>query len=469
MFHLPYLPMRAILVLPFLLVASSCMLGPDPHAAEMNFPVSVRGDSAPHGASFGDKSWRKVFTDPTLRTLIERSLVNNPDLVAATYRIEQARAQSNVARSSFFPQVSGSADAARNYASPNANQAAPGADRSSESYSINGFLSWEIDLWGGITRNNQAARSRLLQAQYQRDGVQTLLIAAVANAYVDLKNLDERLAIARHTVESRKVSLDLVKSRKEGGVSSEMEVRQAESLLAQAQVIIPTTELGIATKENEIRALLGEYPGQITRGGRFDSLDKFTHISAGLSSSLIARRPDVAAADQNFRAATASIGVAQALRFPTLSLTGRGGVISSDLSELLEGRSGAYSFGPNLAGPIFDAGNRKARVEGAKAAAKTAMAEYDKAVKTAFQEAANAIISHQKTGQIIHEQTQLVGAQRAAAQLSMERFKGGVTSYLEVLDSERNLFNSELNLADARSDRMRAVVQAYRALGGGWK
>lgn len=222
-------------------------------------------------------------------------------------------------------------------------------------------------------------------------------------------------------------------------------MRQAESLLAQAQVIIPTTELGIATKENELRALLGEYPGGITRGGTFDSLDKVTHISAGLPSSLIARRPDVAAADQNFRAATAEIGVAQALRFPTLSLTGRGGVISSDLNDLLEGRSGAYSFGPNLAGPIFDAGNRKARVEGAKAAAKTSMAEYDKAVKTAFREAADSIITHQKTGQIINEQTQLVKAQRAAAQLSMERFKGGVTSYLEVLDSERNLFNSELN------------------------
>lgn len=461
--------MRAILVFPFLLLASSCMLGPNPDSPKMDLPGSIRGDAAPHGTSFGDKSWRKVFTDSTLRTLIDRSLKNNPDLVAATYRIEQARAQANVARSTFFPQVSGGADATSNYASPNAGQVAPGGDRSSESYNLTGFLSWEIDLWGGIARNNQAARARLLQAQYQRDGVQTLLIAAVANAYVDLKNLDERLAIARRTVESRKVSLELVKSRKEGGVSSEIEVRQAESLLAQAQVIIPTTERGIATKENEIRALLGEYPGGITRGGSFDSLDKVTHISAGLPSSLIARRPDVAAADQNFRAATAEIGVAQALRFPSLTLTGRGGVISSDLNDLLEGRSGAYSFGPNLAGPIFDAGRRKAQVEGAQAAAKTAMAEYDKAVKTAFLEAANSIISYQKAGQIINEQTILVKAQRAAAQLSMDRFKGGVTSYLEVLDSERNLFNSELALADARSDRMRAVVQAYRALGGGWK
>jgi len=461
--------MRAILVFPFLLLASSCMLGPNPDSPKMDLPGSVRGDSAPHGTSFGDKSWRKVFTDSTLRNLIDRSLKNNPDLVAATYRIEQARAQANVARSQFFPQISGGTDVTTNYASPNANQVPPGGNRRAESYNLSGFLSWELDLWGSIARNNQAARSRLLQTQSQRDGVQTLLIASVASSYVDLKNLDERLAIVRRTVASRRVSLDLVNSRKEGGVSSEIEVRQAESLLAQAEVLVPTTELAIATKENEIRALLGEYPGGITRSGSFDSLEKVTHISAGLPSSLIARRPDVAAADQSFQAATAEIGVAQALRFPTLSLTGRGGFISSDLSDLLEGRSGAYSFGPNLTGPIFDGGNRRARVEGAKAAANTAMAEYDKAVKTAFQEAANSIITYQKTDQIIIEQKRLVIAQSSAAKLSMERFKGGVTSYLEVLDSERNLFNSELNLADARADRMRAVVQAYRALGGGWK
>jgi len=461
--------MRVLPVFPFLLLTTSCVLGPNPDSPRMDLPGSIRGDAPPHGASFGDKSWRKVFTDSTLRTLIDRSLKNNPDLVAATYRIEQARAQANVARSQFFPQINGGADATTNYGSPNANQVPPGGNRRSESYNLSGFLSWELDLWGSIQRNNQAARARLLQAQYQRDGVQTLLIAAVASAYVDLKNLDERLAIVRRTVESRKISLDLVKSRKDGGVSSDIEVRQAESLLAQAQVLIPTTELGIATKENEIRALLGEYPGGITRGGSFDSLEKVTRISAGLPSSLIARRPDVAAADQNFQAATAQIGVAEALRFPTLSLTGRGGLMSAELHNLLEGRSGAFSFGPNLTGPLFDAGNRRARVEGAKAAAKTAMAEYDGAVKTAFREAADAIIFYQKTDQIISEQKRLVTAQSAAAQLSMERFKGGVTSYLEVLDSERNLFNSELNLADARADRMRAVVQAYRALGGGWK
>lgn len=454
---------------PCVLALSSCLLGPNPDAAQVDLPESIRGNQAPHGKSFGDQAWRKVFRDATLRSLIEHALENNPDLTAATYRLEEARAQAQVARSAFFPQISVGADAASNQGSINANQVAPGRDRHSEAYNVNGYLSWEIDLWGRITRSNQAARAQLLATQYQRDALQTMLVASVASAYVDLKNLDERLAIVRRTVESRRASLELVRARREGGVSSDMEVRQAESLLAQAEVLIPTTELAVATKENELRALLNEYPGHLTRAGRFDQLDRVMKIDAGLPSSLIARRPDVAAADQRFRAATAEIGVNQALRFPTLTLTGRSGFISGDLSNLLENQSAAYSFGPSLLGPVIDGGNRRARVVAARARAQAAMADYDKAVKQAFRETSNALIAFHKSGQIIAEQQKLVTAQNGAASLAAERFKGGVTSYLEVLDSERNLFNSQLALADARADRQRAVVLAYRALGGGWQ
>jgi multidrug efflux system outer membrane protein len=460
---------RMLGISPCLLALSSCLLGPNPDGAEIALPGSIRGDQAPHGRSFGDQSWRKVFSDPTLRSLIEHALENNPDLAAATYRIEEARAQANIARSAFFPQISAGADATSNQGSVNANQVAPGRSRHSEAYNLSGYLSWEIDLWGRITRSNQAARAQLLGVQFQRDAVQTMLVAAVATAYVDLKNLDERLAITRRTVESRRASLELVRARREGGVSSDMEVRQAESLLAQAEVLIPTTELAMATKENELRALLNEYPGKLTRAGRFDQLDRAMKIQAGLPSSLIARRPDVAAADQRFRAATAEIGVNEALRYPSLTLTGRAGAMSADLSSLLESQSSAYSFGPSLLGPVIDGGNRRARVVAARARAQAAMADYDQAVKQAFREASNSIIAYHKSGQIITEQEKLVTAQSGAASLSAERFKGGVTSYLEVLDSERNLFNSELALADARADRQRAVVQAYRALGGGWK
>ena len=461
--------MRTFIPLSLGLALTSCVLGPQPASPDVKVPTSIRGDSAPHGKSFGDKAWRQVFTDPTLRDLIQRALVYNPDLVAATYRIEQARAQAVATRADWFPRLDGGGGASASYASENAGQVARGGDRSSDSYDLTAQLSWELDLWGGIRRSNQAARARLLAAEYQRDAVQTSLVAAVASAYVELKNLDERLAISKRTADSRRVSLELVTARRDGGVSSDLEVGQAEALLGQALTAIPITEQAIAAKENEIRSLIGEYPGGITRGGSLDRLDSALRIKGGLPSDLLARRPDVAAADQAYQAAVAQIGVAEALRLPSLTLTGSGGVISSELDNLLQGKSGAYTIGPRLAGPIFDAGRGKARVDAARASAGEALADHDKAAKQAFREAADAINDHLKTGQIVTEQSRLVESQRKVAYVANERFTGGVSDYLEVLDAERSLFTSELELADARRNRLLSVVQAYRALGGGWK
>ena len=465
--HDRLIAMRLLFLLPGFLFTSSCVLGPEPGSPVVPLPLSVRGDQAPHGASFGDQAWRKVFTDSTLRALIGRALKNNPDLVAATYRIEEARAQAGAARAAWFPSVDGVADAASTYSSRNAGPVL--GSRSSESYGLSGLLSWEIDLWGGIRRSNQAARARLLESQYQRDAVQTGLVAAVATAYVDLQNLDERLAIARRTIDSRQASLELVTARRDGGVSSDLEVGQAQALLSQAQVLVPVTEQAIVAKENEMRSLLGEYPGGIARGGRLERLESSLHIAAGLPSSLMERRPDLAAANQNFQAATAEIGVAEALRFPSLALTGSGGVISNDLDRLLQGKSGAFSIGPQLAGPIFDAGRRGFGVKAAQARARQSLAAYEKAAQLAFREAADALNAYRKTGEIITESGKLVSSQKSVASIAVDRFQGGQSSYLEVLDAERQLFNAELDLADARSNRLRAVVQAYRALGGGWK
>ncbi len=461
--------MRLLFLLPSVLFVNSCVMGPEPGSPDIKLPSTIRGDQSPHGTSFGDKAWRKVFTDATLRTLIDRALQNNADLVAATYRIEEARAQAGIAHAGWFPMLNGSADATANYASRNAGQAVAGSSRHSESYGLTGLLSWELDLWGGIRRDNQAARAHLLASESQRDGVQTSLVAAVASAYIDLRNLDERLAIARRTTASRKASLGLVTDRRNGGLSSDLEVGQAEALLYQAQVLIPITEQAMAAKENEIRVLLGEYPGGIMRGGSLVTLESALHITGGLPSLLIERRPDLAAANQDFQAATAEIGVFQALRFPSLSLTGSGGMISSDLNNLLQGKSAAYSIGPQLAGPIFDAGRNRARVQAAHARAQQSLAAYQKSVQLAFQEVADSLSAYQKTGEIIVENAHLVASQKSVSSLALDRFQGGASSYLEVLDAERGLFTAELDLADARSNRLKSVVQAYRSLGGGWK
>ncbi len=462
-------PARLAALILSIVFLASCVLGPQPTAPDLQTPSSIRGDTAPHGASFGDKAWRKVFSDSTLRCLIERALQNNPDLVAATYRIEQARALASATQADWFPSLDGGAGGSANYRSVNASQNPIGGERHTESFDVTALLSWEIDLWGGIRRNNEAARARFLAATYQRDAVQTSLIASVASSYIELKNLDERLAISKRTAQSRKASLELVNTRRNGGVSSDLEVGQAEALLQQALTAIPATEKAIYAKENEIRALLGEYPGNVARGGSLGSLDSALNIRGGLPSSLMERRPDIAAASQAYQAATAQIGVAEALRLPSLSLTGSGGVVSADLGDLLEGKSGTYSIGPRLAGPIFDAGRGKARVDAARAAAGEALAAHDKAAKQAFREAADSINGYYKNGQIITEQSRLVTANQKVATVANDRFQGGASSYLEVLDAERNLFSSELELADARRDRLLSVVQAYRALGGGWK
>ncbi len=459
--------MRPLLILPGVIFLSACVLGPEPSSPATHAPAAIRGDTAPHGPSFGDRAWRKVFTDPTLRPLIVRALKNNPDLVAATYRIEEARALAGAARAAEFPTVDGTAGIASNYSSTNAGKSS--GSRSSENYELAAALSWEVDLWGGIRRGNQAARARLLAAEFQRDAVQTSLIAAVATAYIDLQNLDERLEIARRTATSRTTSLDLVKTRRDGGVSSDLEVAQAKALLSQAQIAIPVTEQAIAAKENEIRALLGEYPGGVARSGGLGRLESTLRIAGGLPSALLERRPDLAAANQTFQAATADIGVAEALRLPTLSLTGKGGWISSELHNLLSSGSGNFAVGPSLVGPIFDAGRSGFGVKAAQARAKQALADYQKSAQQAFREAADALNAFQKTGEIIARRSQLIASLKSVSSLARERFRGGSSSYLEVLDAERSLFNAELDLTDSRRDHLQAVVLAYRALGGGWK
>jgi multidrug efflux system outer membrane protein len=458
--------MRPIFIL-LLMLLPSCMLGPEPASPAGGAPSGIRGDSQPSGSSFGDRAWRQVFTDSTLRALIERALANNPDLVAASFRIEEARALSGVSRADRFPALEGSLAGLRDVASKNSGQAR--TERASSAFAATALLSWEADLWGGIRRSDQAARARWLEAEFRRDAVRTSLVAAVAGAYIELKNLDERLAISQRTVTSRRSSLELVSAQRDGGVSSDLEVGQAEALLGQALVSIPLTERAIAAKENEIRVLLGDFPGPVARGGDLEALARSLKIAGGLPSSLLARRPDLAAADQAFQAATAEIGVAEALRLPRLALTSRGGLASSELGNLLQAGSGTFSLGPSLAGPIFDAGRSGFRVKAAQARARQALAAHEQAAKAAFREAADAIHGHLKSGEIIEERLKLVEALKKVSLVAQDRFQAGASSYLEVLDAERSLFLAELDLADAQSERLLATVLAYRALGGGWQ
>lgn len=447
---------------------TACQVGPDLHLPSLALPKVVRGDDGV-GHSFGEQDWKKVFREPDLRRLIERALAQNVDLVAATYRIEEARAQAGVARARWFPSLDGSTSGSSNYGSIEGGQVGVNGKRSSDSYDVLGMMSWELDMWGGIQRSQQAARERLLASEYQCAGVKTSLIAAVATAYADLVNLDERLEISKRTIESRKASLELVRLRRDGGVSSDLEFGQAEALLDQATVSIPVTERSIVAKENELKILLGDMPGGVKRESGVTNIESSFKIKAGLPVLLLERRPDVLAAGHLYQAALAEIGVAQAARLPSVSLTGTGGVMSGDFSRLLTGDAVLFSVGPRLTGPIWDAGRRKYGVKAAEARASQAKEQYRGVVQVALREVANALNAYQKSIEIIDARARFVNSLGRVKRVASERFQGGASSYLEVLDAERSLFNAELELADAKRDRVLAVVQSYRALGGGWK
>lgn len=446
----------------------SCTFGPEYKRPETALPASIRGGGG--GAdSLGDKAWKDLFADAALRDLIGEALANNRDLVAATYRIEEAAAGADAARSQLFPTLDGQGSATRGRSSGESGQLPAGFNPYYNSFNLGALLSYEVDLWGRVRKSNESARARLLASEYVRSTVQSILVASVASAYVDLRAADRQLEIARTTLASRKESLSLVQKRAQEGVSSDLETSQAEVLLHQAEVAVPTAERAIALKENEISYLLGRMPGGIQRGQSLEGLAGRVRVASGLPSALLERRPDILAAEQALIAENADIGVARAAYFPALRLTGQGGLLSNDLDQLFKSTARTWAFTPSLAGPIFDGGRIRANVRATEARQKEALAQYEKSIQLAFRESSDAIMSYGKAVEIVSRQRALVASLKRVADLASARYEGGASSYLEVLDAERNLFEGELTLTDALRLRLQSVVAAYRALGGGWK
>jgi multidrug efflux system outer membrane protein len=457
-----------LLAATFVLGLASCAFGPIYKKPETTLPSTIR-DGGSGAESSGDKLWKDMFPDAALRGLIDEALVNNRDLVAATYRIEEAAAAADAARSQFFPTLDGQGSATRGRSSQENGPIPPGFNPYFNSFNLGALLSYEVDLWGRVRKSNESARARLLASEYARATVQSILVASVAAAYIDLRAADRQLEIARTTLASRKESLEIVRKRVQEGVSSDLESGQAEVLLHQAEVAVPTAERAIRLKENEISLLLGRMPGGVQRGQSLEALAGRMRVSAGLPTALLERRPDVLAAEQNLIAQNADIGVAKAAYFPALRLTGQGGLLSNDVDQLFESTARTWAFTPSLAGPIFDGGRIRANVKATEARQKQSLAEYEKSIQLAFRESADALISYAKAGEIVGRQRDLVGSLQKVTDLASARYEGGASSFLEVLDAERNLFDGELALTDTLRLRSLSVVDAYRALGGGWK
>jgi multidrug efflux system outer membrane protein len=450
------------------LVLAGCSVGPDYKRPELPIPNEFRGRApdAPTGAeSLGDIAWWQIFQDEALQSLIRTSLAENYDLRIATARILDARARVTFNRSFQFPDLSASASAPYTYVP---GERVPNQFR--EVFSPLGTFDmfWEIDFWGRFRRSTEAARADLLASESARRFVMTTLVSDVATAYFQLRELDLELEISTRTLASRENSLRLVKLRQQGAVASMIDVRQAEVLLYTAAETVPDIERRIEQTENQISILLGRNPDAVPRGRPLLQQLALPAIPAGLPSSLLERRPDIQDAEGQLAAATARIGVAKSDYFPRVILTGAAGAGGIKIDGSWFGPQGLLAIAPQVTLPIFNSGRVGAGVDSASAQAQQALIRYQQTVQQAFRDVADALVEHRKRGESRVQQEGLVVSLRDAARLADVRYRGGVTSYLEVLDTERQLFDAELNLARTQRDELLAVVLLYRALGGGW-
>ena len=455
---------------------AGCTVGPNYERPAVNTPGTYRRAASDTNAvtgtnSFANLGWWETFDDPQLTDYVAEALTNSWDIQIAAARVLQAEAAARVTRSQYFPTVNAGGDIATTRAAQNgAASLAPGFDPERTFGDV--FVAmpaYELDLWGRIRRANEAARAQLLATVEAQHTVRQTLVAQVATAYLDLLELDLELEIARNTYDARTNSLDLTRSREEGGVASMQDVYQARILVDTAEAAIADTHRRIEQQENLLCILLGRNPGSIHRGTPLTAQRMRAEVPPGLPSGLLERRPDIRAAEQQLIAANADIGQARAAFYPQLTLTGIFGYQSVALSDLFTGPARTWQFGPAVTMPLFTGGRLKGNLQLAQARFHEAVALYRKTVQGAFRDVSDALIAYQRTREYREKQELNTQAHRDATDLANVRYQGGVTSYLEVLYNEQELFNTELLLAQARLNELLSVVQLYRALGGGWQ
>lgn len=473
--------MRSLCPRPILLLAmvcglaalTGCTVGPNYRRPPTNTPSAFRtapglksgGSSSAHT---GPLAWNQVFTDPTLQHLLRTALAQNQDLAVAAARIEETRAAMHLARQQDYPELRGQAS----YVEQGLSQKGLPADKvngNSEGSAALGSVSlgWEIDFWGKYRRAREAARARMMATEAAQQAVRISLIANVSSAYFQLREYDAELKVAQQSLALRQESLKLTEAREKGGVSSLLDVRQAQTLVTEAQQTITTLERLIPQRENELKMLLGENPGAVARGLPLAS-EHIPAIPPGLPSQLLERRPDIRRAEEELRAANADIGMVRADYFPNIGLTSSVGTESSAFHNLFTGGATNWLVQPTLNIPIFTAGRIHSREQQARAAEDAALHAYLSTVRRAFQDVSDALIARQEAHQFRLEQDHQVKITEDAAFLSRRRYKGGVANYLGVLETERTSLDAKLNLAQAEYDELNASVQLYRALGGGW-
>jgi len=437
-------------------------------------PANFRGadpNVAPDQNSIGDLKWFEVFKDPALQDLVKTAMVRNYDVRAAVARIDAARANLGLARSEQFPQFNLSSDITSSRASQNGQLGIAGQGGRSRSFGsvLLNLLTFELDVWGRVRQQTKAARAELRASEEDRKAILTTVVGDVAGGYFSLIELDSELDIAKRTLAAREESLRLIKLRQQGGVATMADVRQAEELVYQATQTIPDTERLIEQTENQLSLLLGNNPNAITRGRPLDEQEELPSVPAGLPSDLLERRPDIRSAEEQLVAQKALVSAAKKAYFPRISLTGLLGFQSDQLGSLFTGPSRAWTFVPQITQPLFTGGRLKSDVKFAQSQQQLAVIQYQQTIQNSFREVSDALVQYRKFKEIRIQQALLVDTLRDRSRLAYLRYQGGVDTLLNALDSDRELFNAELDLTQTKRNELVSLVQLYKALGGGWQ
>jgi len=444
---------------------AGCMVGPDYVKPKVDTPAAYVYEPM-QTAQTANTEWWKQFGDPVLDDLIADALAHNYNVKIAAANVEQAAGFLTQTRAPLYPQINYQGDAARQRLSQNTAIPA-GSPNPANNYQVFAGASWEIDLWGRVRRLTEAAQANLLASEEARRGVILSLVGSVGASYLQLRGLDQQLAISKDTLDAYAKSLKLFELKFQHGQISQMNVEQVRVQYQTAAAQIPIIRQQIVLTENALSVLLGRNPGPIPRGKNLLELN-LPEVPAGLPSELLEHRPDLLQAEQQLIAANAQIGAAKALYYPSISLTAAFGVASSQLDSLFKGPAQVWNYGGSIIGPIFTGGSISGQVAQATAGQKAALLSYDLAIQSAFADVENSLVTRQELGEQIAAQQALVQALKNYSRLAYLQYDGGYAPYTDVLQAEQQLFPAELNLAAARTALLASVVRIYQATGGGW-
>jgi multidrug efflux system outer membrane protein len=450
----------------FCLILCGCVVGPDYRRPAVDTPQSWRFTEM-DARDQADTAWWDQFNDPVLNELISVALRENKDLKIAAARVEELRGRYAVTSTALYPQIGAGASVGGQRTTERGQVRLPAtAANPVELYQANFTASWEIDFWGKLRRGTEAARADLLGTEESKKAVIISLVASVAGAYVNLRDLDRQLEIAKQTAKSREDSYRIFTLRFQAGYASNLELSQADSEYERTRATIPALEKAISLQENALSLLLGRNPGPALRGKAIDDLGT-PAIPAGLPSDLLERRPDIRQAEQGLISANARIGVARARYFPSISLTGLFGWESTGLSQLFTGPARMWNWSAPITQPIFTGGAIAGEVKAAEAVREEALLNYQKAIQNAFRDVEDSLIDQRRSREQLDAQAHQVEALRTYASTARLRYDNGYTSYMEVLDAERSLFEAELAYTQTRGGLLQALINLYKAMGGG--